>query len=110
MDKSTRALHASSDNAAAIDALRAELKRGFGIKMRTVDGSRFGSYVSFDNITSKICAGVIVAFNGDSAELSFDGIKIVEGASPLFAVIPAGVGELTLYGDCSDERAFIMEM
>lgn len=123
MDKSTRALYASADNAAAIEALlyassnnaaaiealRAELNRGIGIKMRVVEGVRSGLNTSFGEVTSKTRAGVIVAYSGSGAVLFFNGVEMKSGASPIFAVLPVGTGELTLRGNCTNSRAFIIE-
>lgn len=115
MDKSTRALYASADNAAEIDALRAELKRSSGIggseiKIRMVDGLRSGINTSFGEITSKTCAGVIIAYTGTSSVLLFRGNEVKSGTSPIFAVFGKVNGELTLRGNCSNGRAFIIEM
>ena len=95
MDKTTIALAATEDNAAAIRELSKQVAR-CKTGCRLVDGTSVNGVTSFGNVTSDGGVGVFVKFVGTAVTLRFCGKDVLTSTAPLIAVLPSGSGELTL--------------
>lgn len=101
MDKAIVALAAAEDNAAAIKALRAELralggekKPQFSPPYRPAAYSANGK-TSFGRIRSDGTAVIVVFFSSTiSSILYFGDTRVATGTSQIVTAIPAGEGEL----------------
>lgn len=93
MDKVSVALAATEDNAAAIRELSKQLARKTACRIIQSQLNDDG-VSSFGNVTSDGSVGVIIKFAGSTITLEFCDQIVVSGTSPMFAVLPAGSGEL----------------
>lgn len=105
MDRASRALSIAEDHSAAIDGLNDKIAKN--AKTLAAVGAESGGKVSFGTIAS-YGGGVVVAFDGESCELTFCGETVAVGASPILAVLPSGKGELALSAARANARALVL--
>lgn len=95
MDKTTIALAATEDNAAAIRELTKRIARK--TSLRIVESHiNDENKTSFGNVTSDGTTGVLVRFAGAATALVFCGNVVINTGSPILTLLPAGSGELMM--------------
>ncbi len=106
MDKATVALAATEDNAAAI----AKLQKTVGkIGCRAVNGVVEGTFSKLGEVTSdgKVVVIAVVPAGGASL-IYFNGELLRKDKTPLFTILPAGTGELTVQPPVAGVYAIIL--
>ena len=107
MDKATVALAATEDNAAAIAKLQKAVANKFSC--RAVNGVVEGTFSKLGEVTSDGKVVIIVAIPSNMASsIFFNGELLRRDKTPLFTIIPAGTGELTVQPPAEGVYAIII--
>ncbi len=94
MDKLTRTLSVVEDHSAKLKILDGMIARF--AKTLALVGTASGGVTSFGSVSVTSPSAVIVTFDGAAGTLSFGGVRVAYGESPLVGILDAKEGELAL--------------